>query len=76
MEQDGPTKITVGRGEEVACKTSPAFDGILKTPSRIVLIATSERKTVFETPVQGAQTRIRLWTNHPSEPDEAMIGID
>ncbi len=76
VEQDGPTNVTVGPNEHIALSMPPAFDGILKTPSRIVLISTSERQSIFETTVQGSQTRVRIWTNHPSEPDEVVIGLE
>jgi hypothetical protein len=76
MEQDGPTDVTVGPDAQVAPPRAPAFDGVLRTPSRIVQISTSERTSVFEAPVENEQTRVRIWTNHPSEPDEVIIGLE
>lgn len=75
MEQDGPTKVTLGAAEDVTSEDRPAFDVFLETPSRNVTVFTSENRPVMEAGVLGTRTRLRIWTNHPSEPDEVVIGL-
>lgn len=75
MEQDGLTEVTLGPAEEVARQDSPAFDGFLETPLRAVVVSTSETRSVLEESVPGAHTRLRIWTNHPTEPDKVIIAL-
>jgi hypothetical protein len=30
---------------------------------------------VLEAKVSATRTRLRIWTNHPSEPDDVYIGV-
>jgi hypothetical protein len=73
MYQDGETEVTLGR--PLNTNRRPAFDGILETPGRKVAVWTVEWDKVLETRVPTARTRVRIWTNHPTEPDEVHIGV-
>jgi hypothetical protein len=75
MFADGDTQVTLGSAPEVDPGVSPAFDGLLETPSREVVVSTVEHETVLTAPVPAARTRVRIWTNHPTEPDEVTIGL-
>lgn len=73
MYQDGETEVTLGR--PLNTNRRPAFDGFLETPGRKVAVWTIEWDKVLETTVPTARTRIRIWTNHPTEPDDVHIGV-
>jgi hypothetical protein len=75
MEQDGPTEITLGPVEDVSLQHAPTFDDLLNTPTRIVIVSTSERTSVLEIAVRDTRTRLRIWTNRRSEPDKVVIGV-
>jgi hypothetical protein len=72
---DGATEVTLGAARDVDPGGRPAFDGMLETPSRIVIVATSERKTLLDSSVPGMGTRVRIWVNHPNEPDKVIVGL-
>jgi hypothetical protein len=74
-EMDGETKITIGPADEVDPGGHPTFDGALATPTRTVVVFTIEWKKLLEARVSSLQTRVRIWTNHPNEPDDVVIGL-
>jgi|SRR5262249_15346038 hypothetical protein len=71
---DGATEITLGPAGEVNAGASPAFDGELETPNQAVMVSTVEWESLLEERVPSAITRIRIWINHPIEPDKVTIG--
>jgi len=73
---DGQTDVTLGAAGDVNPGSQPAFDGTLETPSRVVALSTVEKETVLKSPVLGTRARVRIWTNHPTEPDKVIIGLD
>lgn len=73
---DGETDVTVGAASDVDPGVRPAFDGSLETPSRTLELSTVERNTVMQTAVPAESTRVRIWTNHPTEPDKVIVGLD
>jgi hypothetical protein len=74
MFADGVTEVTLGPAVEVNPGTTAAFDGELETPSRGVTVSTVEWENLLEERVRSAITRIRIWVNHPIEPDKVTIG--
>jgi len=76
MYLDGDTEVAVGSPDEVAFGAAPAFDGMLETPNRSVIVSTVEWKVVLHSSVPNTKTRIRIWVNHPTEPDKIGIGLD
>lgn len=73
MFQDGETRITLGNPKKTSDR--PAFDGFLDTPDRTVAVWIVPWEKVLEAKVSETRTRLRIWTNHPSEPDDVYIGI-
>jgi hypothetical protein len=73
MFQDGETKVTFGR--PINPKDRPVFDGFLYTPHRKVAVWTVPWDKVLETGAPTTRTRILIWTNHPTEPDDVYIGV-
>jgi hypothetical protein len=49
------------------------FDGTLETPGSCVEVGTSWLERIFFMPVKHTVTRVRIWTNHPTEPDQIWI---
>jgi hypothetical protein len=74
-EMDGETEFTIGPARDVDPGNQPSFEGTLLTPNRIVVVSTVESKTLLEERVPTLQTRLRVWTNHPNEPDKVIIGL-
>lgn len=75
MWQDGETLVRLGDAQDLKQGEAPAFDGMLETPNQIVLVSTVEREIILEQKVPEMRTRVRLWINSPSEPDEVVIGL-
>ena len=71
---DGETEVSLGRQEPHGA-TRPAFDGILDTPSKMVVVSTVEWTPILSTSVESTKTRVRIWTNHPTEPDDVWIAV-
>jgi hypothetical protein len=72
---DGRTKVTLGAAGEVAPGRKPRYDGPLKTPSKSVVVSVVGGKPILQMAVQSQMTRVRIWTNHPTEPDEVIVGL-
>jgi hypothetical protein len=51
----------------------PVFDRVLATPSRRLVISDAAAVILLEMSVPTDRTRIQIWTNHPSEPDEIAV---
>ncbi len=72
-EVDGETNIALGPPPQTSSR--PAFTGSIETPHGYVAVWTVEWKKLLEMRVPTARTKIRIWTNHPTEPNEVFIGI-
>lgn len=73
---DGETEFTLGSSREVDPGGEPAFVGGLDSPKHKVAIRSVLGHTILETPVTKSQATIRIWVNHPSEPDAVRVGVD
>lgn len=74
-EVDGDTDFTLGLVDEVNPGRDAAFAGILETPNRKIAIRTVENEIVLEVGVEQRKTNVWVWVNHPSEPDDVIVGI-
>lgn len=74
-EQDGPTKITLGDGDDVDPGGMPEFDGPLNVPNRVVAVSTVNEDAVLRMSVPRQRARIRIWINHRKWPDDIVIGV-
>lgn len=74
MFQDGDTEVTLGPATEVPHKGDIVFDGLLETPNRLLSIATVHYTLISKQTVTTLNTRVRVWTNHPTEPDRVIVG--
>jgi hypothetical protein len=75
-EQDGSTTIVLGHVSEVGLTSPPAFNGEIKTPNKQIVVSTALLETVLAIDVSRRNTRIWIWRNHPTEPDEIVVGIE
>ena len=70
---DGETELTVS--DEGAPPGAPAFEGMLETPSKVLQVSTSENDILLRCDVAGNATRVRVWTDHPSEPENIFVAL-
>lgn len=74
-EDDGETEITLGQGSDIDTCDQLVFEGLLRTPSRKVVIRTTQNVTLLEMPVAATETLVRIWANDSTEPDRITVGI-
>jgi hypothetical protein len=75
-EDDGSTRITMGKAVHVDPGYQPLFEGDIETPSQYLEVQSVEGTTLLRTSVQGHRTRVSIWVNDTKEPDEITVGID
>lgn len=76
IDADGVTEFAMGKMHEVDPGRLPAFEGNLKTPTRRISLESVDGRTVLEAPVLHLETKVRIWTNHESEPDKVIVGFE
>ena len=74
-EADGETQITLSNSAGARADV-PAFDGLLETPNKFLAVATGDDVQLLGAEVASVHTRVRIWTNHPTEPDMIDIVLD
>jgi hypothetical protein len=74
-EIDGETGFTLGLTQEVDPGDQPAFEGMLETPDHMITVRSSHNEIMLQAPVGTDETKIRIWANDPSSPDQVIIGI-
>jgi hypothetical protein len=74
-EQDGPTEVVLGDMNEVDPGSRPAFDGVLETPSRAVVVSTVDGDTVLQANAAEPRTHVTIWLNHDRWPDKVIVGV-
>ncbi|TKT80051.1 hypothetical protein [Aquamicrobium sp. LC103] len=73
---EGDTKITLGPVEELPYRSeAPRFDGMLQTPEHKVILFDVNTPEILSMDVSETKTRVRIWTNHPTQPDDVVIGL-
>ena len=72
---EGDTTVTLGPLAEVARFETPVVDRVIATPTREVVVITAELEVALRQRVATTRTRVRIWENHPSEPDDIVIGL-
>jgi len=72
---DGDTSVTLGHFDEVAQARQPDFDGLIATPERELVIFDAEMPEIMKTSVPTQETRVRIWMNHPTEPNDVVIAF-
>jgi hypothetical protein len=72
---DGDTTVTLGHASEIEQPRAPDYDGMLETPNKVVLLFDAEVDEFMSIRVPSLQTRICVWINHPTSPDEVVIAV-
>lgn len=70
---DGETELTIS--DEEVPPGAPVFEGMLKTPSKMLQVSTSEDEILLRFDVESNSTRVRIWTDHPSEPEKIFVAL-
>jgi hypothetical protein len=70
---DGETELTVS--DEDAQPGTPVFERVLETPSKVIEVFTSENEILMRCEVASNSTRVRVWTDHPSEPEHIFVAL-
>jgi hypothetical protein len=74
-EVNGETEFTLGLSQDVDPGMPPAFEGVLKTPSRRIVVRSVLGQVILDAAVSGQKTKVRVWVNDRKEPDRVVIGI-
>jgi hypothetical protein len=75
-EVDGETNVVLGPANDVDPGGALAFDGMLETPEKKIILTTVEGQMVLATDVRNLYTRVRVWLSHPKWPEKITIGLD
>lgn len=76
MDADGDTEFTLGRMREVDPGDRLIFQGKLKTPNYRIALRSVLGQVILEAAVLQPTTEVRIWANHPTEPDRVIVGIE
>ncbi len=72
-EVDGETTIVLTDQEDCANNQNPSFDGTLRVPTREISVCSVDDEKLITLSVVSEASRIRIFTNDPSEPDRVVI---
>lgn len=70
---DGDTSVTFGPILEITETRKPDFDSILNTPNNELILFDAIEPEFASAHVPSQKTRIRIWIDHPSEPENVTI---
>ena len=70
---DGDTHVTFGPASELNNKHKTHFDGILNTGNKEIILFDALEPQFAIAHVPSEKTRIRVWMNHPTSPDQVTI---
>lgn len=74
-QPDGTTCVSLGDEPPSGDGKSLVFDGSLQTPNGSLAVCTVLGDVLLRSSVAGTQTKLRVWTNHPTEPDEIDVVV-
>ena len=73
---DGGVTVFLGAQEEISIARPPAFNGVIATPTRNVIVSTADQEIPLSVDVTTSQTRVRIWTTGEAWPDRVWIALD
>lgn len=73
---DAETEFVFGRATEFAECGEPTFSGVVATPSRRLAVRSIGHETIVEIATASEATLVRIWVDHPQEPDRIVIAVD
>jgi hypothetical protein len=74
--QDGSSRITLAPRRELAQRHPPDATAQITAPFGSVVLMTSHGQELARLPTSGLTARVSVWVNHPTEPDEIVIGVE
>ena len=74
-EQDGPTKVILGAASELDPGFQADFDGMLKTPNRVLTVQNVPHETLLAMNVAKKIVRVQIWLNSKKWADHVTIGV-
>jgi hypothetical protein len=75
-ESDGPTELHLARSREIMPHDALVFDGQILTPSKKLSICSIMNEELLSTEVAATTTHVRVFANHPTEPDRILVVFD
>lgn len=69
------TEFILGDVTDLNMSSEPVYEGVLKTPSRIISIRSIVSECILEMAVPDIITNVRIWTNKSRYPDVVTIGV-
>lgn len=76
MEHDGATDIHLQQSGANPVSGDLVFDGLLRTPNREVSVCTVLLEKLLSVSVEGTSTPVKVFANHPSEPNRIYVVVD
>jgi hypothetical protein len=73
VDCEGETDIAVGAADQVTQTQPPAFDRVLETPSRKIILEIVSGETVHEVVVSADKTRVKIWTDGRHQCAETVV---
>jgi hypothetical protein len=70
---EGDTHVKFGPASDVIEAGQPDFDGILNTVKKEIILFDAIEPQFAIAQVPSTETRIRIWINHPTSPDQVTI---
>lgn len=77
MWQDGETTFDLGTDGELSLPDDAmlAFEGEVSVPTETLVLSDPEGVVYWRRQTDSDRVRVRVWTNHPSEPDYVAIEV-
>jgi hypothetical protein len=75
-EADGETQFTLGRIADLDRREAPAYHGTLRTPNHLLAVWSAEGQQLLALAVSHETTNVKIWTNHPTEPDDIVVAVE
>jgi len=75
-EDDGPSRIALEAAGLSSIDSEPAFVTRLDTPGGVVSLETVLGERIVDHPAHIPTSKIIIWVNDDSEPDEILIAVD
>jgi hypothetical protein len=60
---------------EVGREDKPAYEGVLETPNHRLVMRSVLGTQLLEMDVSHEVTAVKIWVNHPTEPDDVVVGV-
>lgn len=73
MWHDGEIRIEIGGANDVVPVGKPRLDVMIATPHSEIVLFDANHPELARWPVERRDTRVRVWTNHATEPDFIQI---